>query len=89
MAANEIKIVYEAGVPLVCTVWDAAGGPHDITDIVQQITDRTTKTLGTTELVLRHGQNSLSATVKFTSSKKETVFEVAPAVIQQILQMKA
>ena len=63
-------------------------GPHDITDIVQQITDRTTKTLGTTELVLRHGQNSLSATVKFTSSKKETVFEVAPAVIQQILQMK-
>ncbi len=88
MPTNQIKIEYEQE-EVKCALWDADGIEHDCGDIFKQVSDLTTRTGQHTEMSLSHGQNSLTADVKFQADKKEMVFEVGPAVIEQILQMKA
>ena len=88
MPTNQINIEYEQG-EVKFTVWDAAGIEHDCSDIFKQVADLTTKTGQNTDISLIHGLNSLTATVKFEAIKKELVSDVEPAVIAQILQMKA
>ncbi|KKL97641.1 hypothetical protein LCGC14_1832420 [marine sediment metagenome] len=88
MPTNQIKIEYEQG-EVKFTVWEANGIEHDCSDIFKQVADLTAKTGQNTDISLIHGQNALTANVKFEADKKELACEVGPAVIQQILQMKA
>ncbi len=86
MPTNQVKIEYEQG-EVTFTVWDANGMERDCGDIFHQVADLTTKTGQNTDISLKHGQNTLTANVKFQADRKELVFDVGPAVIEQILQM--
>lgn len=87
MPTNEIKVEWENGVPK-CYVWDSQGNLHDVCDIFEQLRDVTAASRQSTEIWLGHTQNSLQTKVKFEATKKESIFEVPAAVIEQILQMK-
>lgn len=87
MPTNEIKVEWENGKP-TCTLWDSLSVEHDVTDIFEQLRDITAVSRQSTELWLGHTLNSLQTKVRFEATKKESIFEVLPAVIAQILQMQ-
>lgn len=88
MPTNRINIEYMPGKDVEVTVWDNLGNKHDISDIFEQVRDFTAKERETADLSVRSVQNNLSANIKFEATKKELSYEVAPAVIDQILEMK-
>lgn len=88
MPTNRINVEYMPGEDVEVTVWDNLGNKHDISDIFQEVRDFTAKNRETAHLFLRSAPNSLSANIKFEATKKELSYEVTPAVIDQILEMK-
>lgn len=88
MPTNRINIEYIPGKDVEVTVWDNLGNKHDISDIFEQVRDFTARNRETTDLFLGSVQDNLSANIKFEATKKELSYEVTPAVIDQILEMK-
>lgn len=88
MPTNRINIEYIPGKDVEVAVWDNLGNKHDISDIFEQVRDFTARNRETTDLFLGSVQNNLSANIKFEATKKELSYEVTPAVIDQILEMK-
>lgn len=88
MPTNRINIEYMPGKEVEVTVWDNLGNKHDISNIFEQVKDFTARERETADIFLKSVQNNLSANIKFEAIKKELNYEVAPAVIDQILEMK-
>ncbi len=84
MPTNRIQVEYENGAA-TCKVWDGAGVEHDCTPIFQQLRDMTASSRETASLALR--ADSLETSVAFQATKKELVFDVDAAVVDQIVQM--
>jgi len=85
MPTNLIIVELEQGV-IHCRIWDGEGTEHDVSEIFQEIRDQSTKQNWATSLTFCTSSLSTAITLPGTT-KKEASFEVADAVIKQILQM--
>lgn len=88
MPTNEIRVETAVGQPLKCSIWDGLGAEHDITGIFEQLKDQTTKTRQSAEISLGSSTNTLYTSIRFEALKRELLYEVSPAVVAQILEMK-
>ncbi|KKN44449.1 hypothetical protein LCGC14_0692960 [marine sediment metagenome] len=84
MPTNRIIVEYEQGVAKL-TVWDGAGTLIDCSSIFEEVRDLTAQGRASSSLSLK--ADSLQTNMKFDAVKKELVYDVAPDVVSQILQM--
>lgn len=84
MPTNRIVVEFEQGVGK-CTVWDSTGNEYDCSAIFEEVRDHTAKGRASSTLALRG--NNLRTHMSFDAVKKELTYDVAPEVVNQIMEM--